>query len=90
MSEKNPFRTRQIRRSILETLQMTGGYALETNALETFVNDQLRPPLQPDEWKDAINWLGLGEYIAIVPNDMDTTMKQWCITERGKTLLRSA
>ena len=89
MSNRNPFRTRQIRRSILDTLQMTGGYALESGALQTFVNDQLRPPLDPDEWNEAITFLGLGDYIAIVPNDMDTSIKQWCITERGKTLLRS-
>ena len=85
----SPVRKKQVRRAILETLEMAKGYALESGALETHVNDLLRPPVSDDEWKDAINWLGLGEYIRMVPNDFDTTMKQWCITERGKTLLRS-
>jgi hypothetical protein len=85
----NPFRSRQLRRSILETLAMAKGYALESTALRTFVDDLLRPPVEIMEWNEAINWLGLGEYIRLVPNDMDTTMKQWCITERGKTLLAS-
>ena len=47
------------------------------------------PPLTDDEWKDAITFLSLGEYMRLVANDFDITMKQWCITERGKTLLRS-
>jgi hypothetical protein len=85
----SPVRKKQVRRAILETLEMAKGYALESGALEMHVNDLLRPPVDSDEWKDAINFLGLGEYIRIVNNDFDTTMKQWCITERGKTLLRS-
>lgn len=85
----SPVRKKQVRRAILETLEMAKGYALECGTLETHVNDLLRPPCTDDEWKDAITFLGLGEYIRNVSNDFDTTMKQWCITERGKTLLRS-
>lgn len=85
----SPVRKKQVRRAILETLEMAKGYALEQGALEMHVNDLLRPPVEHEEWKESINFLGLGEYIRIVNNDFDTTMKQWCITERGKTLLRS-
>jgi hypothetical protein len=85
----HPVRKKQIRRAILETLELAKGYALESGTLQTHVNDLLRPPATCDEWKDSIDWLGLQEFIRMVPNDFDSTMRQWCITERGKTLLRS-
>lgn len=85
----NPFRTKQIRRAILETLVMARGYAIENLTLKEHVNDLLRPPVEHDEWKDAINFLALGEYVSRVSEDADTTLVQWTITARGKTLLAS-
>ena len=58
----SPVRKKQVRRAILETLEMAKGYALESGTLEMHVNDLLRPPLTDDEWKDAINWLGPVSY----------------------------
>jgi hypothetical protein len=84
---KSPFRLKQIRRSILETLSMAGGYALEGEALQRHVDDLLRPPLQPDEWTAQITWLSENEHIRRVTEDMDATLVQWTITARGKTLL---
>lgn len=86
---KSPLRTKQIRRAILETLQMAGGYALESEVLQRHVDDLLRPPLQPDEWKAEIEWLGLNEHIRRVTEDMDPGLVQWTITTRGKTLLQA-
>ncbi len=85
----NPVRKKQVLRMILETLEMARGYALESSMLETHVNDLLRPPLTGAEWDHATEHLCAGEYIREVPSDFDPSLKQWCITERGKTLLRS-
>ncbi|MEO5713001.1 MAG: hypothetical protein ABIT37_05895 [Luteolibacter sp.] len=85
----SPLRTKQIRRAILETLQMAGGYALESEVLQRHVDDLLRPPLQPNEWNTQINWLGQNEHVRRVTEDMDPTLIQWTITTRGKTLLQA-
>jgi hypothetical protein len=45
----SPVRKKQVRRAILETLEMAKGYALEQGALEMHVNDLLRPPVEHEE-----------------------------------------
>lgn len=85
----SPFRKKQIRRAILETLVMAKGYAIESQQLQSCVNDMLRPELGYDEWKDAVTFLGGGEYMRRIAEDADTTLVQWTVTARGKALLAS-
>ena len=85
----SPFRRKQVRRAILETLDMAKGYALESLTLQSFVDDQLRPPMGGDEWREAINEFLLGEFVRFVPSPLDPLMKQYVLTERGKSALQS-
>lgn len=85
----SPFRKKQVRRAILETLDMAKGYALESLTLQSFVDDQVRPPLTGAEWIEAINDFTTNEYVRFVPSPLDPAMKQYVLTERGKALLQS-
>lgn len=85
----SPYRKKQVRRAILETLLMAKGYALENQHLQSCVDDMVKPALTDDEWKDAVTFLGGGEYMRRVAEDADVTLVQWAITTRGKTLLAS-
>lgn len=85
----SPFRKKQVRRAILETLDMAKGYALESLTLQTFVDDQLRPPLGGHEFMDAMNDFLQGEFVRFVPSSLDQSLKQYVLTERGRSLLQS-
>lgn len=85
----NPFRPKQVRRAILDTLDMAKGYALEATTLKGFVDDQLRPPLEDAEWIEAVNSFLELEFIRLVPSALDPLMTQYVLTERGKSALQS-
>lgn len=85
----SPYRKKQVRRAILETLVMAKGYALETQHLQSCVDDMVKPALTEDEWKESVTFLATGEYMRRIAEDVDVTLVQWAITTRGKTLLAS-
>lgn len=85
----NPARRKQVRRTILETLKMAKGYALEESTLLKYVNDLIKPPISIGEWTLTLQDLKSGEYIREAEDTLDPEMKQWLITEFGKNLLTS-
>lgn len=90
MSHLHPFRSKQVRRAILETLSMAGDYALHTTVLVQHVDDLLRPPLQGSEFLDELRLLLTSEHIALVPEPLDPCLKQYVLTARGRSLLASS
>ncbi|BCU75998.1 hypothetical protein [Luteolibacter sp. LG18] len=83
----NPQRTSQIRKSILTALKRADGYALVDESLRSHVNGLTRPPIEDDEWTEHIQWLEETKRIVKVPCEIDETIVQWAITERGEGLL---
>jgi hypothetical protein len=85
----NSVRKKLIRQTLLETLKHAQGYAVPEESLRPHVDALIRPPLSDAEWNSAITEMadpsrGL---IAAVPSDLDPDLKQWAITERGRTVL---
>ena len=85
----SPFRRKQVRRALLETLEMAKGYALESMTLQTYVDDQLRPPMTGREYLDEITFFWQNEYVRKVASPLDPLINQYVLTERGKSLLAS-
>ncbi len=83
----NPARITIIRRSILETLKHAQGYALEASTLRSFLDTLLRPPVSDEEWEAHIKWLQDNKLIIPVPSDLDDSILQYAITERGRVRL---
>lgn len=83
----NPYRTKAIRRAVLEALKLAGTYALPEETLRGHVGDMERPPCTDKEWSEAVDWLDTNQYIAKVPSDLDPQLVQWVITERGRAIL---
>ncbi|WAC18872.1 hypothetical protein OVA24_16700 [Luteolibacter sp. SL250] len=83
----DPARITIIRRTILETLKNAQGYAVEVSILRNFVSTLLRPPVTDEEWANHIAWLVKGGFIVLVPSDLDDSIQQYAITERGRVLL---
>jgi hypothetical protein len=83
----NPYRIKAIRRATLEALKLAGVYALPDETLRKHVGDMERPQLDDEEWEDTIDWLESNGFIAAVPSTWDEDLKQWAITERGRTIL---
>jgi hypothetical protein len=83
----DPARITIIRRTILETLKNAQGYAVEVSILRNFVSTLLRPPVTDEEWASHIAWLVRGGFIVLVPSDLDDSIQQYAITERGRVLL---
>lgn len=80
-------RQADVRRHILETLEMAGGYALPEPALRSQVTAMTRPPVGEAEWDEAMGWLQRERAIASVPNELDPEMPQWALAERGRVML---
>ena len=83
----NPFRLKAIRRAVLDALKLADTYALPESTLRSHVGDIERPPASDQEWKEAIDWLSTNNLIVEIPNGLDENLKQWAITERGRTVL---
>lgn len=83
----NPARRKQVRRVVLEALRHASPYALTREVLESHVNDLIRPPLTFGEWGITEEFLAKGKFIVAIHSDIDPDMKQWAITDLGKTLL---
>lgn len=83
----NPARNKQIRRTVLEALRFAGGFALAEEVLMEHVSDLVHPALSYGEWGVTTAWLRDNDHIVAVVSDIDPGMKQWAITEKGKTLL---
>jgi hypothetical protein len=76
-----------VRQSILEALSMAHGYALPDETLRRHVSALVRPPVAEEEWEGTMAWLEKQGHATRIPSDMDETLVQWSITERGRTLL---
>jgi hypothetical protein len=83
----NPARVKQIRRAALEALKFAGGYALAEETLMEHVSDLVRPPLTYGEWGVTTAFLKDNGHIVPIESEIDPGMKQWAITDRGRTLL---
>ena len=83
----NPFRIKSIRRAVLDALLLADTYALPESTLRTHVGDIERPQPTDKEWTETTDWLAENGLIVAVPNGLDETLKQWAITERGRTVL---
>lgn len=83
----NPLRRKQITRTVLETLSMAGGYALEESRMWSFVNDLVKPPLQFTEQGVVAAYLKEAGMIRLAKDDTDPGLKQWIITDLGKNHL---
>jgi hypothetical protein len=83
----NFLRTKAIRRAVLDALKMAGSYALPDETLRKHVGDLERPQPSDEEWSLAVDWLETNQFIAAIPSDLDPDLKQWAITERGRTIL---
>jgi hypothetical protein len=85
----NPARTKQIRRTALAALEMAAPYALPDQTLWSHVSDLVRPPLSDVERQETEEFLMGRDFIRPVKDEMDPELKQWVITELGKSLLAS-
>lgn len=85
----NPARRKQVRRVVLEALRHASPYALANEVLREHVSDLIRPPLNLAEWGMTEKWLSDGGFIVRIESDIDPDMKQWAITDLGKTLLQT-
>lgn len=83
----NPARVKQVRRIVLECLKMASPYALPVETLQEHCSDLLRPPLNFGEWGVTEAFLSKSGFIVSIKSDIDPDMKQWAITDLGKTLL---
>jgi len=85
----NPVRKKLIRQTLLEALKHAHGFAVPEESLRPHVDALIRPPLSNEEWNAAILELSHESrgLIVQVPSDLDPDLKQWAITERGRTLL---
>ena len=83
----NHFRIKAMRRACLDALKLADTYALPEETLRKHVGDMERPQPTDAEWADTIDWLDTNAFIAAVPSTWDPSLKQWAITERGRTIL---
>lgn len=79
----------QIIRTLLETLSMAGGYALEKSRLLSFVDDLVKPPLQFTEQGQILADAKAAGWIRKVENSADPGLEEWVITELGRNYLAS-
>lgn len=87
----SPMRRTDLLRTILETLQFARGYAVLEAVLRSQVDGLMRPPTADEEWKAAVDTLkdtARGAIVA-VEAELDPTLVQWAITERGRVLLKT-
>ncbi len=83
----NPARRKQVRRIFLEALRHASPYALPVEVLQAHCNDLLRPPMNLAEWGITSAFLCKNGFIVSITSDIDPDLKQWAITDLGKTLL---
>ena len=83
----NPARVKQVRRTVLEALKMASPYALPVETLQEHCSDLLRPPMNFGEWGVTEAFLSKNNFIVSIKSDIDPDLKQWAITDLGKTLL---
>lgn len=83
----NPQRTKQIRRTALETLRPAHPYALPEETLLAWLDDRVRPPLDADERAAVLKWLKDGKYAVPAEGSLDPEALEWMITDLGRNLL---
>ena len=85
----NLHRTKQIRRTALETLRPAHPYALPEETLLAFLDDMIRPPLSADERAQTLAWMADGKFAVRTAGALDPDAPEWVITELGRSLLSS-
>lgn len=85
----NPHRRKQVLRAVLETLRFASPYALEAEALWKNVNDLLSPPLQFGERGLVMGQLKTAKMVTEVEDSLDKELRQYAITELGRTYLQT-
>jgi len=83
----NPLRIRQVRRAFLQCLTYAGGYAVPEDLLWGHVDDLVKPPLSFTEKGMTTAFFKTNGHIVLVESEIDPGLKQWAITEKGKTML---
>jgi predicted transcriptional regulator len=83
----NPVRRKQVLRTMLEVLKMASPYAVEEQAMMRMVNDLLRPPLHFGERGPSITQLRDQKFIIQVEDSLDKELRQFALTDLGKTFL---
>jgi hypothetical protein len=84
---QNPVRRKQVLRTMLEVLKMAHPYALEEESMFRMVNDLLRPPLHFGERGVCITQLKTQKLITQIEDSLDKELRQFALTELGKTFL---
>jgi hypothetical protein len=85
----NPARTKALRLTILEQLKHAQGYALPDETLRSMVNSLMRPPVSDEEWTHSMDWLETNTMTVRVGSDLDASLIQHSITERGRVALQT-
>ena len=85
----NPHRRKQVLRAVLQTLKFASPYALEAEALWNNINDLLSPPLQFGERGVVIGQLKTQLMVTEVEDSLDKELRQYAITELGRTYLQT-
>lgn len=83
----NPVRRKQVLRTLLDVLKMAYPYALEEQAMFKMVNDILRPPLHFGERGPTLTQLREQKFIVQVEDSLDPELRQFALTDLGKTFL---
>lgn len=84
---KNPARRKQVLRTILEVLKMAAPYAVEEQSMFRMVDDLLRPPLHFGERGPTLTQLRSQKFIVQVEDSLDPELRQFALTDLGKTFL---
>lgn len=85
----NPLRRSHLLRSVLETLNFARGYAVPESALRPQVDGLMQPPTSDEEWQAAVADLEARDAIKPIESELDPTLKQFAITQRGRVLLET-
>jgi len=83
----NPVRRKQVLRTLLEVLKMAAPYAVEEQAMFRMVDDLLRPPLHFGERGPVLTQLRSQKFIVQVEDALDPELRQFALTDLGKTFL---
>ncbi|GEM_PF-3715463 len=81
-------RNLEIRRTILDVLEVAFPYATPETTLRVQLDTRLRPPVGDAEFEQAMTFLNTKAHVKTVADPIDEQNVKWTITETGKVLLR--
>jgi hypothetical protein len=80
-------RNGQVRLLILTILDPLEG-SLPEPTLQTFLNMQIRPRVEENEFRAAVSWLSRKGFIGNLRHSLDENLPLWFIKEKGQVALR--